>query len=537
MNFKWKKMLLALFVGSSMCFTSCSDDSGDIAPPNPGGIKGEVGYLALNLTTANSILTKAASTTFGETEEAKVRDAYMVLYDAQSLKLEYQLPLTVTTDGVSAFTGTSVAGVGTANTPANANSVSTFTTVAQTVVRKDYKLLVILNPTAAMIAATSENTGKFYKDFEDVKDQIVTNSGVVLPSGLMENIPMTNASGLIDVTEAMFWTTAKEAEEATNLPNVVVDRILAKVLLSKGSSFSVLPSGALFSDASWQLDITNKKTYWVRRMTNTAPFTGNGTGTGNASGPAGPHENTLAVLSRLYVYAEDPNWDELSPDRIQDATNNRPSDALTRLQANFNFLAPQTSVTAFANALNTTPTHEYVLENTMAADEQWEDVTTRILIRAKYLPSGFTGSYYYYGGAAFTHNDIYEMVNTNKPWPTAPTGLKEAVLASGFSFTTTTEPTTSKTDANGKIHFYKDGINYYSILIRHFDDDYSLGDMNFGRYGVVRNNMYKVELNSVTGPGDPTIPEPQGPDDKKKSYISAFVKVLPWVVREQSEDI
>ena len=531
MNFKWKRVLFALIVGAGMTFTACSNDPEDVVPPSPDGPEGEKGYVALNLTTATALLTKAATTTFGEPEEAKVKNAFMALYDAKSLKLDYRIDLAVQSDGVSPFSGTSV------STNAAASTKSTFTTIAQNLVRKDYKLLIVLNPTTEMEAATKEKDNKYYKDFEDVKNQVVTNLGSLGTGGLMEFITMTNASGLINVSETMFWPKAVEAEKATNLPKVAVDRILAKVIFNTINPLVTLPAGAQFKNPTWQLDITNKKTYWVRRMTNTAPATDTGGGGGLATGDAGPHEDSLSSLLRLYVYAEDPNWDNLSLDRLKYKGDDLPQDSLTILGDNFNFLASDTTHGAFAHSLSSTSTHEYVLENTMAADEQWEDVTTRILIRGQYLPNGITGSYYFYAGAAFTHEDLYHMVQGSKPWPTTPSGLEAAITDSGFEFTANVEPADSKAGENKKINFYKDGINYYSILIRHFDDSYSEGDMNFGRYGVVRNNMYKVELKSVSGPGEPTIPEPEGPDDKKKSYISAFIEVLPWVVRNQEVDI
>ena len=37
--------------------------------------------------------------------------------------------------------------------------------------------------------------------------------------------------------------------------------------------------------------------------------------------------------------------------------------------------------------------------------------------------------------------------------------------------------------------------------------------MALGRYGVVRNNWYHLELQSVSGPGTPWIPDPSDPDN------------------------
>ena len=270
-------------------------------------------------------------------------------------------------------------------------------------------------------------------------------------------------------------------------------------------------------------------------MTYVAPITGNdGQASGSADNTNPLLETSLTGVSRLLVYAEDPNWDGLSPDRIEDETGVRPG---TNLANDFNFVAANSTPAAFTNL--GFDNHEYVLENTMAAKEQWEDVTTRILIRGEYQPVGIAAgaSYYFYAGSAFTHAQIVGMVNTplTNPWPTTPSGFKtvvDAAIAAGWDFTpASVEPTASAKE--GALSFYKDQVSYYPVLIRHFDDDYSVGDLNFGRYGVVRNNIYKITINTISGPGEPTIPDPEDPDDKKKAYISANVEVLPWVVREQ----
>ena len=530
MNFKWKSVLCAFVLGSGMAFTSCSDDTID-PNPNPGPVlEGEKGFISMSMGATGKVLTKAAITTFGEPEEATIADAYLVFYDALSMQCNYQIKLSINSDGTNPIAGADVA-----TAPNTANSQVIFTSVAQELVKKNYKLLVVLNPTADMITASAVN--KYYSDFEVAKAGAVADFGT--PSGdLYTNIVMTNASGLIDVTESQFKKTKPLAEGAADVPVVRVDRILAKVIVAEKAGGAAVTGGTL-EGMTWQLDNMNKLTYWVRRMTNTAPGVGDGITAGVATGGPGAHENTFSVLLREYVYAEDPNWNGLSPDRIQDVTGSRPGTADADLAANFLFLPSNSTSAGFSHSLNTTPTHEYVLENTMAAEEQWEDVTTRILIRGSFVPTGMAlgDSYYFFRGFAFTHAQIAGMVTnpTINPWPTNPTGLEDAVIASGFNFAQP-EPTASVADPNGELNFFYQGVSYYSVLIRHFDDDYSDGIMNYGRYGVVRNNMYKVTLTSVKGPGKPTIPDPEGPDDKEE-YISAMVEVLPWVVRTQNADI
>lgn len=99
----------------------------------------------------------------------------------------------------------------------------------------------------------------------------------------------------------------------------------------------------------------------------------------------------------------------------------------------------------------------------------------------------------------------------------------------------------------GTVRYYKKAISYYyATLIRHFYDDEtpwsdgeSYGIQHLGRYGVVRNNWYEINVKSISGPGEPGIvkPEPGDPDDKTEGYIRAEINVLSWAKRSQGVDL
>ncbi|MCD8166005.1 MAG: Mfa1 fimbrilin C-terminal domain-containing protein, partial [Bacteroides sp.] len=55
----------------------------------------------------------------------------------------------------------------------------------------------------------------------------------------------------------------------------------------------------------------------------------------------------------------------------------------------------------------------------------------------------------------------------------------------------------------------------------------------YGRYGVVRNNYYCINLLKITGPGSVDIPDPEGPDDKEDGYLSTDIQVQDWYIRDQ----
>ena len=79
---------------------------------------------------------------------------------------------------------------------------------------------------------------------------------------------------------------------------------------------------------------------------------------------------------------------------------------------------------------------------------------------------------------------------------------------------------------------------YYYYWNRHNDnlDPYKMGIME---YAVVRNNVYKLCVDSISKFGHPTLPtdpdpdpvKPDDPDESVNYYFTVTVKVLPWTVR------
>ena len=130
-------------------------------------------------------------------------------------------------------------------------------------------------------------------------------------------------------------------------------------------------------------------------------------------------------------------------------------------------------------------------------------------------------------------------------------------------------------NAANTIRRYLNGVAYYRVLIKHFGDDLTpwkssetpavtAGDIypatnqtaNYlGRYGVVRNNWYDIEIGAIKNLGTPTpsklgntitpddpndpTPDPDEPgdggyDDDIDQYISVKINILSWALRTQS---
>lgn len=83
---------------------------------------------------------------------------------------------------------------------------------------------------------------------------------------------------------------------------------------------------------------------------------------------------------------------------------------------------------------------------------------------------------------------------------------------------------------------------YYFYWNRH-DDNNQNNAMGAMEFSVVRNNVYKIDINSISMFGssgtieDPDKPDPDDPDEKEHMYIKVDVVVLPWTVRMNSIDL
>lgn len=136
--------------------------------------------------------------------------------------------------------------------------------------------------------------------------------------------------------------------------------------------------------------------------------------------------------------------------------------------------------------------------------------------------------------------------------------------------------TTALVNGAIKFKFYNSGKAYYNVRIKHFgaelankaetpwvaanhkansidgvyktikDGALTSDETNqnyLGRYGVLRNNWYIIDVDGIKKigqplPGDPSVPGdpffPDTPDDEVENYIAVKIHVTPWALRKQS---
>ena len=120
-----------------------------------------------------------------------------------------------------------------------------------------------------------------------------------------------------------------------------------------------------------------------------------------------------------------------------------------------------------------------------------------------------------------------KLRNTTDASMEMPSGWKEDVARMGDRINNISE--SARSFEMNNLKFYQNGYNYYYVPIRHFDDRQQPKLGAYGRYGVVRNHLYKINIASVLAPGSPVEGEPSDePVDQIPTYISANITVKPW---------
>lgn len=271
--------------------------------------------------------------------------------------------------------------------------------------------------------------------------------------------------------------------------------------------------------------------------------------------------------------------------------------------------------------INKSPnTSAYTFENTFDVDRQSSKNTTQVAISVP-----FNGGADFYTASTNGDNNILQIPSYTGTEKKVQEYIMEYLCANNAAFNTwyttktenriTVTMTERRTPSNGyhkvdvvakgasadalptgieeddlkdiintaiKFKFYKGGVAYYRVRIKHFgaeldadaetpwtagnhsantitgvyktikgvDVSGSSDALYLGRYGVLRNNWYILDITGIKNigyplPGNPNTPgsdDPDGPDpwtpdtpdDEVENYIAVKIHVTPWALRKQS---
>lgn len=582
-----KKLYFLSILAAGLTLAGCNDDLGD----GPGNDiqSGDKGYvkIAINLPTTSGQVTRSVNDKFddGLQEEYAVKNAIVVFFkggknpaDVSNATLAKAVEINLVDDPWNTVE------------PSTDNNITTkksFTIKGVPTVEANEQMyaFVILNNNG-LFSADNVNISSYtdllnmsYTMDEETDASKFTGDGFLMCNAPISNIPSSVEGTSFNPEVTILAPVRVHEEDPSEIDNIAADpiyveRAVAKVEVSVAGVKNVdgtvsLPvtdvTGHSIKFKQWALNVTNKSSYILRHV-------------------ADDYETTWATY-----YNEKANGGSGAPNRF---FGTAPDPYRVYWAVDMNYIDNDAS---YFNQFNTVEPHwkrmlkedgmttnvDYCFENTMVAKQQIQGFTTGVLLEGEYAIDGMTGIDLFTLGsssAVYTKDGMLGYINTVLATASSPNTYEfnadqpgatidtEAEFAQYFK-TSAGTPMTSEDaqklikDPNvAQINYYKGGKTYYwTRPIKHFGDYYTPiykgdtqvdyydsaddydNDNHLGRYGVVRNNWYELNITSVSGPGYPEIPEiptePENPDDPGEGYVKMEINILSWAKREQDVEL
>lgn len=590
---KMKRFNLIPLALTTLMLGACSSEDGLNLGGGNSVAQGEKGYISfsLNLPTVKSTANRANDDfDDGTAAEYNVEDATLLLFSGAN-------------EGEATFAGAYDLSTKMTGGTSDGDNITTTYQIAQEVTKPvgaNVYAMVIINGKTSNVLTESGGTWSIkgqpltasttkYKELAgaayNLSNTDVANIASTTGGGcfLMTNAPLyTKAGGVSNPTGGSVQTlteinpnnifTTKEEAKANPAANVYVERAVAKVTVT-GNTTGTKADGniANYEIKGWTLDVTNQSSFLVRNV-NGADWWGlkaNGVNDYRFVGAA-------AVADGLYrtYWGIDPNYSTGGTFTTQAGTT--------------------------PTNLKTVGANDYCLENTFNLTQMKDDQTTRVIVAAALDLDGNGNADDFYvldndksnttltlegitntvKAAYLANGTVVGLLKANlKPDPDQSIGAEDLDVtfdqkATTGGYVTVTEITIKDASASKfktgaipeglqaanndaiiadvnaahKIAYYKGGVSYYPVMIKHFGDDLTpwnngevYGSNNadiLGRYGVLRNNWYSINVTGIKSIGDPEVPKVYGtPDDPSESWISVTINILSWAKRSQSVDL
>ena len=573
------KHFFGLAVIAAMTASCSSNEDLGTAGPGTGTNETGVGYATFTINLPTTSGTRAAGDPTFEDGDANEYDVF------NATLLVFEKPTTATSEGEYTFVESVDLG---SMQPWKDPSETGVTTQAKITAKLsnvdksgDYFALVLLNNGSATDPkVTLPSEGDTFSEWNVAANAEATNFTDTKKGFYMANAPLYNGTDksvttLVAINKDKIFPTEAQASSGEAAADIYVERGLAKVTLTAATKDEKPVGGSTYTGdkvkiSNWALDVTNKKTFPIHNVDGlSTDYENIWKNEEAATGPSTQRfvdNNPKTLVKRVY-WGKDPNYDNT-------ALLNTDEAGKTARAAEFKYVTANTDVTA-------DPTKPlYCLENTFNLENMKQGQTTRVIFKASYTPNGFTaadGKTFYKVGtsvALWKQQDLVDHIKAAVSKVISVTTTDDITIKldaednnitaagnheikkSNFSVTGHTVTDAEVKAVNDKVGLtekagistYADGESYYIARIKHFGDAltpwnsgvYGTKNLEYlGRYGMLRNNWYELNVNSVSGPGYPSVPEvkPNTPDDEDDKYINVSVKILDWAKRSQSVDL
>ena len=437
------------------------------------------------------------------------------------------------------------------------------------------------------------------------KGLIMLNAPLTNVGSTSDTPPSGDATILAKVDRNKIKSTASEAAESP-AAEIYVERNSAKVTLEAGNLTGNTAVGNIaYQVKGIALDNTNTKSYIVRNVDDWATWRGltsasqslDGANTRYRFAAAAPVKDG-ANLYRIY-WAKDVNYaTNTAPLPADMSAWNEPTEVLSKNHLISSFTFTDAPISGYSAPI-------YCLENTFdVTNMDWIN-TTRAILKVHFGTEGNTDDMVMWNNDTKTFQKHADAIAANGPMAEAIAGMSEFKAVAAYTgktkadisvtiahegsdpenvyrlasinvagegaVETTSDLFKSAKEYFGAISYYVGGMGYYQVRIKHFMDDLTpwnrtapnnewttiepkagyvdnvypgLSAANYlGRYGVVRNNWYNLQVTSVKIIGTPYIEDITTdlnkftPDDEMKTYITVNINILSWAKRDQGVEL
>lgn len=496
MKYSNKSLLVLLLMSFILCGCSQRDDM-EIDNGQEKTTQGMPGVVFRLQTNTNSTQTRSSSTAEdsythvqGTADEYKVNQVRVYFFDAPTKLFVKNILLTKLERKGS-----------------DANGYITYETERVSVPQGTYDIFVVAN-SDRVINKTNES------EFLASIDSITYARGQI--EDISNGIVMTNRA-----SDNVGTVIENRNENEETVVNITLERVLARIDIAKSSD-------------SFQLTDHNNKQYATvtlegHYIVNLAKYYYSYRHTAVLTSMTAPEWN----INEHFGNINDVNGYVIDPDFFKkniDASSFTNSDKYYAHFFGDYTNSNEVTWTPFKSA-STNPQYNtiYCLENCTLAPAQKNGYSTGVIFKAKLEP----------------HNNVYrqaangslELINDASLYP-------EVLYYYNYNFYASAEALATAigvpSSSNVNMDLYQtrkyektdDGYHcFYTYWIRHLDN-YKSTSMGVMEFAIVRNNLYRILVSNVSGPGDPVpVINPDTPDEGE-TYLKVIVNVKPWIVRD-----
>lgn len=487
---KMNLLVMSLVSAAALSFTSCS--SNDDLAGNAGQEKVDGFYMTLSIQTPKANGTRTSQekrTTNDATEdEAKITTGTFYLYDGGKCIFKKQITEADWQQKTSDKQNTGI----TKAIKVSVNGVAE---------NHPYHVYFLAGEKTSNTPTTAEFTGKYTID-ENNRTSIsldLAKAGSFVMFN--QNDAQRHLGG--DAATVTFTSANKTAANPAKCENIYLDRAAARIDAPNAANATQITTGTGDNaPATKNLDLVKNIAYQNYAVSNLNTKT-----------------NVMQKWDNEYKNFSAPAGTyELNYDTYGDKYNNKGS-LVNFGSATSTYILENST----ANLKNATALYLcYKANLTTTSDKDFED-----------------GTFYRYDGKIYTSlKQIYDDPSVEYPFVNADTDAKidpaKAVkIIKDENGKLRDENTLAAFRQKYNIDVYEQGLMYYRVAL----DDQSYKFESTGLYSILRNSIYKMNVNTVYDLGR-DVPNGPTPDDKKPNYyMQCTVTVNQWVVSEQPVEL